>query len=160
MSAGSWQAFADALADENQCLAELGAAALAMTTTLVLGTAAEIEGADRRVDARRILHARAHARRMTMMRSGFGEMSLRQVCGYAPPALRRSVVTSLRELRTRAIALQITVGNNKTLIRAGLERIASTVRVMQKSLSEQTGTYRRRGLSAPMNSSLIVSRKA
>jgi hypothetical protein len=160
MSEGSWQSFAEALAAESDSLGELGAAALAMTTSLVFGPAAQIEAADRSVDARRILHVQAHRRRVAMMKSGFGDLTLRQVCSYAPGPLRRSVFSSLRDLRTRGIALQITVGNNKALINAGLARIASTIAVMQNALSEQTGTYRRRGTLAKPNGSLIVSRKA
>jgi hypothetical protein len=160
MSAGSWQLFADALAAESECLGELGAAALAMTSALVFGPAADIEASDRSVDARRVLHAQAHLRRITMMKAGFGDLTLRQVCGYAPGPLRRGVFSSLRDLRTRGVALQITVGNNKALINAGLARIASTIAVMQKALSEQTGTYRRRGTMTTPNGSLIVSRKA
>ncbi len=160
MSAGSWQAFADALEDENRALAELGAAALELTGVLVRGSAAQIEAADRVLDSRRILHAQAHARRIKMQKSGFGDLPLRVVCGHAPPSLRRAVFTSLRDLRTRGIGLQITVANNKTLISAGLRRIAKTIAALQKGLSEQSGTYRRRGTVAPPNGSLIVSRKA
>jgi hypothetical protein len=160
VSAGSWQLFADALAAENECLGELGAAALAMTSALVFGPAAKIEAADRTVDARRVLHAQAHLRRATMMKSGFGDLTLRQVCGHEPTPLRRRLFASLRDLRTRGIALQITVGNNKALINAGLARIANTIIVMQKTLSEQIGTYRRRENLALSNGSLIVSRKA
>lgn len=160
MSTGSWQAFADALDEENRCLGELGAAALAMTSSLVFGGAADIEACDRSVDARRIAHAQAHARRTVMMKSGFGDLTLREVCSYAPGPLRRAVFTALRELRTRGIALQITVGNNKALIGAGLLRISNTIAVMQKSLTEQPGTYRRHGMTTPPNGSLIVSRKA
>ncbi len=157
---GSWQAFADALAEENRCLGELGATALTMTGALVMGTPAQIEEADRRIEARRILHAHAHARRVAMMRSGFGDLTLRQVCGHAPPPLKRAVFTSLRDLCTRGTALKITVSNNKALIGAGLARIAKTVAVMQACLSEQTGTYRRLGKPVVHSASLIVSRKA
>jgi hypothetical protein len=160
MSAGSWQAFADALAEENRCLGELGAAALAMTSALVFGPAAQIEATDRSVDARRILHAQAQLRRTAMMKSGFGDLTLRQVCGYAPMPIRRALFSSLRELRTRGIGLKITIGNNKALITAGLARIAKTIEVMQKSMSDQTGTYRRRGTLEPPSGSLIMSRKA
>jgi hypothetical protein len=160
MSAGSWNAFADALAAESECLGELGAAALVMTTALVFGPAAEIDAAERSVDARRVLHAQAHLRRVTMMKAGFGDATLRQVCGYAPPSLRRSLFSSLRDLRTRGVALQITVSNNKALINAGLARIASTIALLQKNLSDKPGTYRRRGTLVAPNGSLIVSRKA
>lgn len=160
MSAGSWQAFADVLGEENRALGELGATALAMTNVLVFGTAAEIEAADRDVEAKRVQHGQAHLRRVVMMKGGFGDLSLAQVCGYAPGPLRRSVYVSLRELRTRGIALRITAGNNKALITAGLARIDSTIAVMQKNFTEQTGTYRRRGTVTPSNGSVIVSRKA
>jgi hypothetical protein len=160
MSPGSWQLFADALAGENECLGELGAAALAMTSALVFGPAAKIDASERDVEAQRVRHAQAHLRRVTMMKAGFGDLTLRQVCGHAPAPLRRSVFSSLRDLRTRGIALQITVANNKALINAGLARIAKTIVVMQRSLSEQTGTYRRRGTLTAPNGSLIVSRRA
>jgi hypothetical protein len=160
VSAGSWKAFADALEEENRCLGELGAASLAMTSALVFGDAAQIEAADRSVDLQRVALTRAHARRSTMMKSGFADLTLRQVCGHAPGPLRRTVFGSLRELRTHAIALQITVGNNRALITAGLERIAKTIDVMQRTLCEQTGTYRRRGNVTRGNESLIVSRRA
>jgi hypothetical protein len=160
MSAGSWQFFADALAEENTCLGELGAAALAMTSALVFGPAAQIEAAERSVEAQRLRHAHAHSRRVTMMKRGFGDLTLREVCGYAPASLRRGVFGSLRDLRTRGIALQITVANNKALISAGLTRIANTIAVLQKSCTEQSGTYRRHGTLTASNGSLIVSRKA
>ena len=160
MSAGSWNVFAAALAAESECLGELGAAALAMTTALVFGPAAEIDAAERSVETRRVLLAQAHLRRVTMMKAGFGDATLRQVCGYAPPALRLALFSSLRDLRTRGIALQITVSNNKALINAGLARIASTIAVLQKSLSDKPGTYRRRGTLVAPNGSVIVSRKA
>jgi hypothetical protein len=160
MSAGSWQTFADALEDENRCLGELGAVALAMTSALVFGTPAEIAAADRSVETRRVLHAEARARRAAMMKAGFGDLTLRQVCGHAPGPLRRSVFTSLRGLRTRGVALQITVANNKALIGAGLERIAKTIALIQKNIAGQTGMYRRRGAVVSSSASLIVSRKA
>lgn len=160
MSAGSWQAFADALEQENRCLGELGAAALALTSVLVCGTPAEIEAADRSVEARRIAFVQAHQRRVAMMKSGFGTLTLRQVCAYAPPAMRRSVFSSLRDLRTRGLALQITVANNKTLINAGLTRIANTISVIQDSLAQRSGRYRRRGKLERCNASLMVSQRA
>jgi hypothetical protein len=160
MSSGSWQAFADILADENRALGELGAAALAMTSVLVFGSAAQIEEAERNVEAKRLLHAQAQLRRTMMMKSGFGELNLQQVCSYAPGPLRKSLYGTLRELRTRGIALRITISNNKALISAGLARISKTIAVMQKNLTEQTGTYRRRGIVQTSCASLIVSQKA
>lgn len=160
MSSGSWPAFAAALAEENRALGELGAAALEMTSVLVFGDAGEIDRADRAVDQKRTVHAQAHVRRCIMMNSGFGDLKLRAVCRHAPSPLRASIYASLREMTTRAIALQITVGNNKSLIVAGLQRISNTLAVLQKHMGEQTGTYKWRGTAAPTNGSLIVSRRA
>ncbi len=160
MSAASWPAFAAALAAENLALGELGAAALELTRVLVFGTAAQIEAADRQVEARRMLHAEAQKRRITMMTRAFGDRSLRTVCSYAPPPIRRELFATLRELRTRGISLRITIGNNKALIVAGLGRITKILTLMQKNVAGQPGTYRRRGKVDPPNAALIVSRKA
>jgi hypothetical protein len=160
VSAGSWQAFAEALQAENSALGELGAAALELTRALVFGDAAAIGAADRQVNARQMLHAEASRRRTKMMADGFGDLPLRQVCGYAPPPLRRELFATLRELRTRGVALNITLGNNKALITAGLKRIAAILTALQKSVADRTGTYRRRGQAEPSNASIIMSRKA
>ncbi|MFN2461311.1 MAG: flagellar export chaperone FlgN [Candidatus Velthaea sp.] len=156
----NWQSFADAMADENRALAELGAASLRLTEVLVAGVPAEIEQIERRLEAMRVLHAHAHGRRNTMQKRGFGELTLRQVCAYAPAPLRRGVYTTLHELTTRAIALSMTVNNNKALILAGMNRITRTVEVMQQTMSEQPGTYKRRGTIPPASGSVIVSRRA
>jgi hypothetical protein len=160
MSGRSWQAFADALQAENAALGELGAAALELTRALVFGNAAAIEAADRQVNARRMLHAEACQRRTKMMTEGFGDLPLRQVCAYAPAPMRRELFVTLRELRTRGVALKITLGNNKALITAGLKRIAAILTALQKSVAERTGTYRRRGRIETSNASIIMSRKA
>jgi len=160
MSADSWQTFADAIAEENRFLAELGAAALALTDALVCGTPADIEATERKVEAMRVLHGHAHGKRQTMQKRGFGDLNLQQVCAYAPVPLRRKVYMILHELTTRAIALQITVNNNKALIMAGMNRLIRTVEVLQRSMTEQPGTYRRRGTVPISGGSVIVSRRA
>jgi hypothetical protein len=160
MSADSWQTFADAIGDENRFLGELGSAALALTDALVCGTPADIEATERKVEAMRVLHGHAHGRRQTMQKRGFGDLSLQQVCAYAPGPLRRKVYMTLHELTTRAIALQITVNNNKALIMAGMNRLTRTVEVLQRSMTEQTGTYKRRGTVPISGGSVIMSRRA
>jgi hypothetical protein len=82
------------------------------------------------------------------------------VCAYAPPALRRALYGATHSIETRSIALKITVGNNKALILAGLERLANTVALLQRAGTEQTGTYRRRGIVPPAEGSVIVSSRA
>lgn len=160
MSADSWQVFVDALVEENRTLGDVGSSALLLTGALVNGTPGDIESAERKVEATRLLHLNAHNRRMSMMKRGFGELTLHQVCAYTPGPLRRTVYTTMHEMTTRGIALRITVSNNKALILAGMERLNRTIAVLQASLSEQPGTYKRRGTVPIANGSVLVSRKA
>ena len=155
-----WQKFGEMLAQECRLLNELGAAALALTDALVNNDPDAIEAAERRVEARRVLHGTAYAQRVAMQRRGFGTLTLAQVCAYAPPALRRPFYGVVHELGTSGAALRMTVSNNKSLILAGMERLARTVAVLQRAGTEQTGTYRRRGVVPPPDGSVIVSRRA
>jgi hypothetical protein len=155
-----WQKFGEMIAEECRLLNELGAATLALTDALVANDAEAIEAAERRVEARRVLHGTAYAQRIAMQRRGFGKLTLAQVCAYAPPALRRRFYGIAHELQTSSLALKLTVSNNKSLILAGMERLARTVAVLQRAGTEQTGTYRRRGVVPPPDGSVIVSRRA
>jgi FlgN protein len=155
-----WQRFGTMIAEECRALNELGAAALALTDALVANEPEAVEAAERRVEARRVLHGTAYAQRIAMQRRGFGTLTLAQVCAYAPPALRRQFYAIAHELQTSTAALKMTVSNNKSLILAGMERLARTVAVLQRAGTEQTGTYRRRGVVPPPDGSVLVSRKA
>jgi hypothetical protein len=155
-----WQQFGDMIAEESRLLSELGAAALALTDALVHNDPDAIEAAERRVEARRVLHGTAYAQRIAMQRRGFGELTLAQVCAYAPAALRRRFYGIAHELTTSSAGLKMTVSNNKSLILAGMERLARTVAVLQRAGTEQTGTYRRRGVVPPPDGSVLVSRRA
>lgn len=155
-----WDRFAELLGEENRLLGELGTAALGLTDALVANDPELIDAAERRVEARRVLHGTAYAARLAMQRRGFGTLTLAQVCAYAPPPLRRRLHGCAHEITTRGITLKMTVSNNKALILAGMERLAKTVAVLQRAGTEQTGTYRRRGIIPPPDGSVIVSRKA
>jgi hypothetical protein len=155
-----WARFAELLADECRLLGALGDAALGLTDALVVNDPDAIDLAERRVEAQRVLHGTAYAQRVAMQQRGFGKLTLAQVCAYAPPALRRSMYGTMHELGTRGIALRLTVSNNKSLILAGMDRLARTVAVLQRAGTEQTGTYRRRGVVPPPDGSVIVSRRA
>jgi hypothetical protein len=85
-----WQRFGEMIAEECRLLNELGAAALGLTDALVQNDPDAIEAAERRVEARRVLHGTAYAQRIAMQKRGFGTLTLEQVCAYAPPALRRA----------------------------------------------------------------------
>ena len=155
-----WQNYAELVFRENSALAELGTAALNLTQALIANDPDAIEHAERHLEAWRLRHAAAYTERTGMQRRGFGELTLAQVASYAPPALRARLNAAAHEMHTRTIALQLTVSNNKALILAGLERLARTVAFMQKVGTEQTGTYRRRGIIPPPDGSVIVSRRA
>ena len=155
-----WQRFGEMIAEECRLLNELGVAAISLTDALVENDPDAIEVAERRVEARRVLHGTAYAQRVAMQTRGFGTLTLEQVCAYAPPALRRAFYGIVHELGTSSVALQMTVSNNKSLILAGMERLARTVAVLQRAGTEQTGTYRRRGVVPPPDGSVIVSRRA
>ncbi len=155
-----WERFGEMIGEESRLLGELGNAALALTDALVANDPDAIDSAERRVEARRVLHGTAYAQRIAMQRRGFGTLTLAEVCAYAPPALRRRFYGIAHEIHTSGVGLQITVSNNKSLILAGMERLAQTVAVLQRAGTEQTGTYRRRGVVPPPDGSVIVSRRA
>jgi hypothetical protein len=160
MAADSWRAYGDMLAAENKALAQLGAAALEMTQALAGGKPRDIEAADKKVNAYRVVFTVAHDRRMQMQKRGFGDLTLAQVCLYAPAPMRRPLAALVRDMEIRGIALRITISNNKALILAGMERLQRVVRVLQESMSEKPGTYKRRGIVPPPSGSVLVSRKA
>ncbi|HTW82763.1 MAG TPA: hypothetical protein VMD91_01695 [Candidatus Sulfotelmatobacter sp.] len=155
-----WQRFSELIFEENRLLGELGDAALTLTEALVANVPARIVSAERQLESKRVLHGMAYAQRIAMQRRGFGQLNLRQVCAYAPPALRRKLYATVYALSTRGIALRLTVQNNKALILAGMDRLARTVQVLQRASTEQTGTYRRRGIIPPPTGSVLVSRRA
>jgi hypothetical protein len=155
-----WQKFAQLLGEENRLMAELNAAALVLTDALVHDDTDAIDFAERRLEAQRVLHGTAYAQRIAMQRAGFGTLTLEQVCAYAPGSLRRWMYGTVHQIVTRGTELRLTVANNKALILAGLERLARTVAVLQRAGTEQTGTYRRRGIVPPPEGSVIVSRRA
>ncbi|MGB8265493.1 MAG: hypothetical protein WCE44_04165 [Candidatus Velthaea sp.] len=160
MATDSWRNFGDNLVAENKALAQLGTATLELTQALVGGKPADIEAADKKVNAYRVVFLVAHDRRIQLQTRGFGDLELQKVCVYAPAAMRRPLVALVKDMEIRGIALQLTVSNNKALILAGLERLQRTVRVIQESMTEKPGTYKRRGIVPPPSGSVLVSRKA
>src|ERR1700722_1068000 len=155
-----WQQFARLVGEENRRLAELNAAALRLTDALAGNDPAAIDAAERRLEGQRVRHGTAFAQRIAMQRTGFGTLTLEQVSAYAPGSLRRWLHGTVQQLATRGPELRLTVSNNKSLFLAGLERLARTVAVLQRAGTEQTGTYRRRGIVPPPEGSVIVSRRA
>lgn len=155
----SWEAFGAALTEESRSLQMLNGAALQLTQVLVDGTPEAIAEADRLLNAARVAHQCASSKRRGMQVRGFGSMTLQQVCGYAPRHLSGDMNQRLAEIAYGSISLGITIGNNKSLILAGLERLMKVTSKMQETMTERTGVYKRRGYVAPPGASVLVSSK-
>jgi len=156
----SWDGFRALLMEESRILGDLNTYALAMTEALVQKDLDKINASERKLEGHRILHQQARRKRHQMQQAGFGELTLEQVCAYAPGPMRRGFQQVSRELSIKGISLAITVNNNKALILAGMERLQKTVELIHEAMTETPGTYKRRGNVPKANSSVIVSRKA
>jgi hypothetical protein len=156
----SWDGFRALLQDESKILGDLNTHALAMTEALVHKDLDKINSSERRLEGQRLLHQQARRKRLEMQSAGFGELTLEQVCAYAPGPMRRAFQQLSREMSIKGISLAITVNNNKALILSGMERLQKTVELIHEAMTETTGTYKRRGTVPKSQSSVIVSRKA
>ena len=156
----SWDTFIAALGEESAALGRVHAAASELTKVLVGGTPAEIMTAERVLDGARRAYQASSGKRRAMQNRGFGRMTLRQVCGYAPRRLAPAINQRLYELTTLSIGLRISANNNKALIVGGLDRLMQVTTALQKAANEGPRTYRRRGFIPPPSNSVLVSSKA
>ena len=117
----SWDLFAKALGEESDALRALGERAQALSKALVHLDAEQISVAQRALDDARESFSRAASERRAMQVRGFGTMTLRQVCSYAPRALAWEMNQRLAELMTTSIGVTITNNNNKALIAGGMD---------------------------------------
>lgn len=155
----SWEAFGTALQEEAALLQRLNAAAVHLTQVLVDGSPEAIIESDRALNAARAVHQAACSKRRGMQARGFGEMTLQQVCRYAPRHIAPYLHRSLAEITYGSISLGITISNNKSLIVAGLQRLVDVTHKLQENATERTGIYKRRGYVAPPGASVLVSNK-
>ena len=156
----SWEAFAAALKEESQALSRLQDAALVLTKALVRNAPNEILAAERALDAARRAFQELSSKRRGMQARGFGNMTLRQVCAYAPRRLAPVLGQRLSELSTYAVGTKISSGNNKALISSGLARLMRVMTTLQKAANPGPGTYKRRGFIPPPTNSVLVSSRA
>lgn len=156
----SWEAFAAALLDEAVLLKRTHEAALLLTMALVKSDATQILECERALDSARRAYHSASGKRRGMQIRGFGTLTLRQVCLYAPRPLWPTLNQRLVELTTTSIGLRITNGNNKALIQAGMQRLVRITAALQKAASDTPRTYKRRGFVPPPQNSVLVSSKA
>ena len=146
----SWDAFAAALLDESMLLRRTHEAALALTKALVKNSATDILECERGLDSARRAYHSASGKRRGMQIRGFGSMTLRQVCLYAPRQLWPTLNQRLVELTTTSIGLKITNNNNKALIQSGMQRLVKITTALQKAANSTPGTYKRREFVAEL----------
>ncbi len=155
----SWDFFVAALAEEATLLARMNESAQRLTRALVASEAEAIFSTEQELDGARRAYQSACGKRRGMQVRGFGTMTLRQVCAYAPRNMRMPLNQRLTELTTGSIALGITANNNKALIASGMERLMKITSALQKATSDGPGTYKRRGFVPPPSNSVLVSSK-
>lgn len=153
----SWDSFVSALAEESTLLSRMNDAALRLTRALVAGVVDEIFASEQELDGARRSYQAACGKRRGMQVRGFGTMTLKQVCAYAPRNMRFPLNQKLAELATGSIQLGITTNNNKALIASGMERIMKITSALQKATNDGPGTYRRRGFVPPPSNSVLMS---
>ncbi|MBV9272133.1 MAG: hypothetical protein JO165_13650 [Candidatus Eremiobacteraeota bacterium] len=153
----SWGAFAQALADESAGIAHLQKSAHALTEALVDGDPEKILAADANLNAARDEYQNACGKRRGMQARGFGTMTLRQVCQYAPRQYAGQFNQRLAEITFGSIQLGITISNNKALIVAGMDRLVRVTAKLQECATERTGIYKRRGYVRKPDASVIMS---
>ena len=155
----SWDAFAQALLDESTSLSRLNEAARKLTDALVENSTPKIELSERALDACRREHQKLVATRRGMQVRGFGTMSLRDVCAYAPRHMAYQFNQRLAEITYGTTSLGITNNNNKALILGGMQRLMDVTSLLQRTATENAGTYKRRGITTKPNASVLVSSK-
>ncbi len=156
----SWETFIAVLGDEASLLSNVHDAAQRLTRALVANELDEVAAAERALDAARQGYQTASAKRRGMQVRGFGNLTLRQVCAYAPRNLWPTLNQRLTELTTTSIALGITNNNNKSLIMSGMQRLMKVTSALQAASNDGPRTYKRRGIVAPPSNSVLVSSKA
>jgi hypothetical protein len=156
----SWEAFATALHEESTLLKRTHEAALLLTKALVKSDATDILECERGLDSARRAYHSASGKRRGMQIRGFGALTLRQVCLYAPRQMWPTLNQRLVELTTTSIGLRITNNNNKALIQSGMQRLVKITAALQRAASDAPRTYKRRGFVPPPQNSVLVSSKA
>ncbi len=155
----SWESFVDALAQECAAFGALNERALEMSVALVQNVPEKIHATQRALEEARKALVAVRSRRRAMQQRGFGNMSLKKVSRYAPPAIASQIVARTRQLTYYTIKLELINSNNRALILGAMERLMAIVAVMRR-VQAQPLTYKRRGMVAPPDHSMIVSHKA
>jgi hypothetical protein len=155
----SWAAFVEVLTQEADAFAVVNERALRLSAALVENSPENIHAAQRALEEARKQLVGLRSRRRGMQLRGFGNLPLKKVARYAPPAAGSRIVAQMRRLRQCTIQLELVNSNNRALILGAMERLMAIVAVMRRA-QMQPLTYKRRGIVPPPDHSMIVSHKA
>ena len=154
----SWESFIEVLAQECAAFGAVNERALEMSIALVQNVPERIQASQKSLEEARKGLVVARSRRRAMQHRGFGNMSLKKVSRYAPPPIASQIIAATRQLRYYTIKLDLVNSNNRALILGAMERLMAVVAVMRR-VQMQPLTYKRRGMVAPPDHSMIVSHK-
>jgi len=152
----SWESFVDALGHECAAFGAVNEKALEMSVALVQNVPERIHETQRGLEAARKSLVACRAKRRAMQQRGFGNMSLKKVAKFAPPAVAAQLSMRMRQLQYYTIKLDLINSNNRALILGAMERLMAIVAVMRR-VQMQPLTYKRRGMVPPPDRSMIVS---
>lgn len=156
----SWEAFVEAVDAEAESMGKLHHCAIVLTRALVQNDAGIIRTASQELENYRKQHLSHAGKRRGMQRRGFGRLTLRDVCRYAPRPMQPRLQARLSQLFYYVSSMRITNENNRALVVSGMDRLLKIVEVLRQAQGEKTGTYRRRGVNRKKDSSVIVSQQA
>ena len=152
----SWESFVEALGRECAAFGAVNEKALEMSVALVQNVPERIHETQRALETARKGLVSARAQRRAMQQRGFGNMSLKKVMKFAPPAIGAQLAMRMRQLQYYTIKLDLINSNNRALILGSMERLMAIVAVMRR-VQMQPLTYKRRGMVPPPDRSMIVS---
>jgi len=156
----SWEVFSQMVAEEARLLGDLHRVAIKLTRALIENNHVVIQETSKAIEVCRKNHQSCAGKRRTMQRRGFGKMTLREVYRFVPRNLATKFQVSLAQMVYYTTSLRITNENNKALVLSGMDRLLKIVDVLQNAHSEQSGTYRRRGIQRKKDASVMLSRQA
>ena len=152
----SWESFVEALAHECAAFGAVNEKALEMSIALVQNVPERIHATQRALEDARKGLAAARSRRRAMQQRGFGNMSLKKVSKYAPPPISGQILAASKQLTYHTIKLDLINSNNRALILGAMERLMAIVAVIRR-VQMQPLTYKRRGIVAPPDRSMLMS---
>jgi len=152
----SWESFVEALAQECAAFGAVNEKALEMSVALVQNVPERIHETQRALEEGRKALAAARGRRRAMQQRGFPNLSLKKLSRYAPPPIAAQILAASKQLTYYTIKLDLINSNNRALILGAMERLMAVVAVIRR-VQMQPLTYKRRGIVAPPDRSMLMS---